>query len=149
MSSLAETAPPDMIPGLRDKPLHVSMSLDTVDPSLEIGWDDLVLSHPECTFFHGAAWVKVLKDAYGFTPHYLALCAAELSERACPQPQRVEPSWVLRLGKAALRFMGKERLQNPDANRGHEPAHIVRSPGFSRPGSRPTQTPGIEERHTG
>ena len=41
-----------------------------VDPTTEPGWDSLVLSHPDHSFFHGAAWARVLKEAYGFTPQY-------------------------------------------------------------------------------
>jgi hypothetical protein len=30
-------------------------------------------THPEATFFHGAAWAKTLGDAYGFNCHYIAI----------------------------------------------------------------------------
>jgi hypothetical protein len=33
-------------------------------------WDALLTSHPDFSFFHGAAWAKVLTDTYGFTPCY-------------------------------------------------------------------------------
>jgi len=38
---------------------------------LEIpGWDKLVRSHEDASFFHSASWAGVLHDTYGHTPHY-------------------------------------------------------------------------------
>src|SRR3954471_12858696 len=42
-----------------------------VDPCLQKDWDSLVMSHPGFSFFHGAAWARVLRDSYRFSPHYL------------------------------------------------------------------------------
>jgi hypothetical protein len=36
------------------------------------GWDALVRSHPEASFFHGTAWAKVLHATYGYRPFYFA-----------------------------------------------------------------------------
>ncbi|MBN2037563.1 MAG: peptidoglycan bridge formation glycyltransferase FemA/FemB family protein [Chitinispirillaceae bacterium] len=33
-------------------------------------WDTRVLSFPEATIFHSAAWARVLIESYGFLPHY-------------------------------------------------------------------------------
>jgi len=33
-------------------------------------WDALLANRPDFSFFHGAAWAKVLMDTYGFAPHY-------------------------------------------------------------------------------
>ena len=46
------------------------MEWETVDPSTVPGWDDLVTTHPGCSFFHGDAWSRVLRDAYGAQPRY-------------------------------------------------------------------------------
>ena len=42
-----------------------------VDPCLQKDWDSLVMSHPGSSFFHGAAWARVLRDSYGFSPRYV------------------------------------------------------------------------------
>ena len=47
------------------------LAIRQVDPTDEPGWDALVLSHPDYTFFHSAAWARVLKESYGFNPIYL------------------------------------------------------------------------------
>src|SRR2546426_429214 len=44
---------------------------DLMEPSSAAGWDDLVTSHPEYSFFHGAAWARVLQSSYGHAPFYL------------------------------------------------------------------------------
>ena len=44
-----------------------------VDPCSETDWDPMVISHPGHTFFHSAAWAKVLVETYGFLPCYPAL----------------------------------------------------------------------------
>jgi hypothetical protein len=41
-----------------------------VNPLENPNWDALVTSHPDFSFFHGAAWAKVLAETYGFVPHY-------------------------------------------------------------------------------
>ncbi len=42
-----------------------------VDPLVDPEWDQLVLSHPDATFFHSAAWARVLAKSYGHKPFYL------------------------------------------------------------------------------
>ena len=44
--------------------------LPTVDPSVLGDWDKQVDRHPAATFFHGAAWVRVLQKAYAFKPAF-------------------------------------------------------------------------------
>ncbi len=44
-----------------------------VDPIADPEWDQLVLSHPNASFFHSAAWAKVLSKTYGHKPFYIAL----------------------------------------------------------------------------
>ena len=36
-------------------------------------WDDLLLTHPETTFFHTAAWARVLSESYGYNPLYFSI----------------------------------------------------------------------------
>lgn len=47
------------------------------DPRSDRTWDALVLRHPEHTFFHSAAWSRVLCSSYGHTPCYLQLRQGE------------------------------------------------------------------------
>ncbi len=44
-----------------------------VDPRVGETWDRLVLDHPQHTFFHSAAWARVLCRTYGHRPFYLEL----------------------------------------------------------------------------
>ena len=56
----------------RDPEILVSdIRVSLVDPGREPLWDCLVLSHPDATFFHSAAWAKVLSRTYGHKPVYL------------------------------------------------------------------------------
>lgn len=41
-----------------------------VDPSTIQDWDEQIKELPGASFFHSAAWAKVLKKAYGYTPLY-------------------------------------------------------------------------------
>jgi hypothetical protein len=34
------------------------------------GWDDLVASHPEGSFFHSSSWARILAESYGYRPLY-------------------------------------------------------------------------------
>lgn len=42
-----------------------------VNPLSLPDWDALVMSHPDHTVFHCAAWARVLSDTYGFEPVYM------------------------------------------------------------------------------
>ena len=42
-----------------------------LDDRSEAAWDDFVAAHPDATFFHRAAWRRVIQAAFGHTPHYL------------------------------------------------------------------------------
>jgi FemAB-related protein (PEP-CTERM system-associated) len=48
------------------------LSLDADNPGLESAWDQFVLAHPEGTFFHRAAWRRVIARAFGHATHYVA-----------------------------------------------------------------------------
>ena len=52
---------------LRSQPLKIRV----VDPRRDRDWDRLVVSHPDFSFFHSAAWAKVLSKTYGHEPVYL------------------------------------------------------------------------------
>jgi hypothetical protein len=48
-----------------------SLQTETVDPISDRSWNRDVISHPDYTFFHSAAWAKVLNKTYGHEPAYL------------------------------------------------------------------------------
>jgi hypothetical protein len=48
-------------------------SIKVVNPIEFPTWDDLLLTHPETTFFHTAAWAKVLSESYGYKPLYFTI----------------------------------------------------------------------------
>jgi hypothetical protein len=39
------------------------MNIQIINPTLYPHWDDLLITNPETTFFHTAAWAKVLREA--------------------------------------------------------------------------------------
>jgi hypothetical protein len=41
-----------------------------LDPFENPRWDEMVATHPGCTFFHSSAWARVLKSAYDYKPCY-------------------------------------------------------------------------------
>jgi hypothetical protein len=48
-------------------------SIQIIDPTQYDGWDDLILSHPNNTFFHSSAWARVLFESYHYTPKYFTV----------------------------------------------------------------------------
>lgn len=49
------------------------MDFKIINPSESPEWPDFVDSMPRGTFFHSAAWCKVLQRSYGFSPCYFSL----------------------------------------------------------------------------
>lgn len=45
---------------------------EIIDPTLYPGWNDLIASSPQCTFFHSSNWAGALKDSYSYKPLYFA-----------------------------------------------------------------------------
>jgi lipid II:glycine glycyltransferase (peptidoglycan interpeptide bridge formation enzyme) len=48
-----------------------AMDIKCINPLCDPDWDQLVVSHPDFSFFHSAAWAKVLSKTYGHEPVYL------------------------------------------------------------------------------
>jgi len=46
------------------------MSLEIINPIEYPDWDTLLLRNRDFSFFHSAAWAKVLKESYGYDPVY-------------------------------------------------------------------------------
>ena len=45
-------------------------SAQRVSPLEKPGWDKMVMTHRDASFFHSKSWAGVLHDTYGHTPHY-------------------------------------------------------------------------------
>jgi CelD/BcsL family acetyltransferase involved in cellulose biosynthesis len=54
-----------------------SLRIETIDPLSDGSWDHDVAAHPDATFFHGAAWARVLHRTYGHKPIYLRFYRGE------------------------------------------------------------------------
>jgi hypothetical protein len=48
-------------------------SFEILNPVEEKNWDDLISAHPDASFFHTAAWARVLCDTYGYQPSYFVV----------------------------------------------------------------------------
>jgi hypothetical protein len=51
--------------------------IQIINPLEYNGWDDLIISKPEYSFFHSSAWAKVLNESYGYIPRYLSIINAQ------------------------------------------------------------------------
>jgi Acetyltransferase (GNAT) domain len=56
---------------MSNRPIASSIDVAILDPLQDPDWDHLVASHPDCNFFHSAAWAKVLVKTYAHKPFYL------------------------------------------------------------------------------
>ena len=48
----------------------MAVTLRELDDTSEAAWDAFVTSMPQGTFFHRAAWAKVIRAAFGHRTHY-------------------------------------------------------------------------------
>ena len=71
-----------------------------VDPLQEPDWDAKLKHHPHATLFHSAAWVRVLRDTYRYTPLYLVSA-------------KTQQSTILPLMEVNSRFTGKRGICLP------------------------------------
>jgi len=55
-----------------------------VDPAADAGWDAKVQACPASSFFHSAAWARVLQEAYGYAPAYFTLSTADRLQALLP-----------------------------------------------------------------
>jgi CelD/BcsL family acetyltransferase involved in cellulose biosynthesis len=51
----------------------MTLRMEIVNPLDQPGWGDLLMTHKESTFFHTAAWAKVLHESYGYDPTYITI----------------------------------------------------------------------------
>jgi len=51
----------------------MQLELEIINPIKYSGWDDLLSSNQECTFFHSSAWARVLHESYQYSPLYFTV----------------------------------------------------------------------------
>jgi hypothetical protein len=49
------------------------VDIQIINPITYPGWDHVILSHPDYSFFHSSAWAKVLNKSYGYTPLFFTI----------------------------------------------------------------------------
>jgi len=59
-------------------------SAQRLNPLEKPGWDKMVMSHPEASFFHSASWAEVLRDTYNHSPCYFCAMMGERLSAALP-----------------------------------------------------------------
>lgn len=88
-------APPTATPGRLDVPESDNSGVERRDPLLDPAWDAGVSGLPGGSFFHTAAWARVLQDAYGHVPVYLCrFDSPERRLRALLPLMEVSSSWT-------------------------------------------------------
>lgn len=60
------------------------MNIQVINPLVHAGWDDLVLAHPDCSFFHSSAWARVLCESYGYKPFYFTIFESDAVSACLP-----------------------------------------------------------------
>ncbi|HWC61071.1 MAG TPA: GNAT family N-acetyltransferase [Verrucomicrobiae bacterium] len=70
-----------------------------VNPLEHSNWDAQLANHSDATFFHGAAWARVLHDTYGHEPVYFCRFAGEQLQQLLPVMEVSSP-WTGRRGVA-------------------------------------------------
>ncbi|WP_459947188.1 lipid II:glycine glycyltransferase FemX [Desulfocastanea catecholica] len=50
-----------------------TVTVEIINPLQFTGWDELLLTQPESTFFHSSHWARVLHTTYGYTPLYFTV----------------------------------------------------------------------------
>src|SRR5436190_280779 len=53
--------------------LSTSQTVRLVNPLEDSNWDARLLSHPDHSFFHTAAWARVMWQTYGYEPAYFTV----------------------------------------------------------------------------
>ena len=53
--------------------IEMPLKLEVINPAHYDDWDNILLSSPDCSFFHSSAWSKVLCETYNYKPNYFTL----------------------------------------------------------------------------
>lgn len=78
-----------------DSPSHADFSnekIQPINPLQNSNWDALVTGLPNFSFFHSAAWAKVLVETYGYAPNYFV--AKETNNLRSLLPLMEVDSWL-------------------------------------------------------
>jgi Acetyltransferase (GNAT) domain len=99
-SSAASSATAGILRLAANRP--VDAAVQRVNPAQYQDWDKLLAPHPHHSFFHGAAWARVLESTYGFTPTYFAINKAGTIQSLLPLME--VDSWLTGRRGVALPF---------------------------------------------
>lgn len=67
------------------------LELRFVDPLVGPEWDQLVLKHPDATFFHSSSWARTLAKSYGHKPFYLSFTRSGMPQALVPMMEVNSP----------------------------------------------------------
>ena len=76
---------------MNGRPSPSVLAVTVLDPLCDLNWDRLVISHPGFSFFHSAAWARVLSRTYGHTPFFLRFADADKSVALLPLMEVASP----------------------------------------------------------
>jgi len=51
----------------------MSLEIKIINPLDDDQWDNLIIESNQYSFFHSHAWIKVLRESYGYTPYFFIL----------------------------------------------------------------------------
>ena len=52
---------------------NCDIKVETINPLEFVGWDELIQTQPDSTFFHSSHWARVLHSTYGYKPLYFTV----------------------------------------------------------------------------
>lgn len=93
---------------------QVDAAVKRVNPIQFQDWDKLLVQHPHHSFFHCAAWAKVLESTYGYTPTYFAINKAGAVHSLLPLME--VDSWLTGRRGVSLPFTDDCRPLSSDDN---------------------------------
>jgi hypothetical protein len=88
--------------------------IQPINPLQYPNWNELVTSLPNFSFFHGAAWAKVLVETYGYAPNYFV--TKETNNLRSLLPLMEVDSWLTGRRGIALPFTDDCEPLCPDAD---------------------------------
>ena len=78
--------------GITSKRMNTAKrSAQRLSPLEKPGWDKMVMTHRDASFFHSASWAGVLHDTYGHVPHYFCTTKDERLSAVLPMMEVNSP----------------------------------------------------------
>jgi hypothetical protein len=96
----------------------MNSTLKIINPIDYTGWDDLILKHGGCSFFHSSAWIKVLRDSYDYTPLFFVKFNGDTIDTVIPMME--VKSWLTGKRGVSLPFTDSCNVVVNDQNEIHE-----------------------------